>query len=259
MTTAASGPRRVVVTGMGVVSALGVGAKAHGEGLVEGRDGVGRLEIEDIDRLAVTQGAQARAFDGPSLYSRSQIALYDRTTQMALVAAREAVDASGLELDEASSLRAATVMGTALLGMGTIDDNYRDVFQEGKNRVHPFIVPRLMNSAPVSFVSMEHGLRGPAFSVSTACSSANHAMGQAFHMVRSGAAEVAVSGGVEAPLTFGTMKAWEGLRVMTKERCRPFSKGRNGMVLGEGAAVFVFEPLERARARGAEILGEICG
>lgn len=259
MSANAAGPRRVVVTGIGVVSALGVGAKAHGEGLVEGRDGVATLEIEDIDRLAITRGAQAKGFDGPAIYSRSQIALYDRTTQMALVAAREAMEASGLELDEEASLRAATVMGTALLGMGTIDDNYRDVFQEKKNRVHPFIVPRLMNSAPVSFVSMEHGLRGPAFSVSTACSSANHAMGQAFHMVRSGAAEVAVTGGVEAPLTFGTMKAWEGLRVMTKTACRPFSKGRDGMVLGEGAAVFVFEPLERAQARGAEILGEICG
>ncbi|MEM1315477.1 MAG: beta-ketoacyl-[acyl-carrier-protein] synthase family protein, partial [Pseudomonadota bacterium] len=259
MSASPSGGRRVVVTGVGVVSAFGIGAPVHVEALNDGRDGVAALEIEDIDRLAITRAAQAKAFVGADRYSRSQIALYDRTTQMALVAAEEAMRSSGLEIDEPLGLRCATVMGTALLGMGTIDDNYRDVFQEKKNRVHPFIVPRLMNSAPVSFISMEYGLKGPAFSVSTACSSANHAMGQAFHMVRSGAVDVAVTGGVEAPLTFGTMKAWEGLRVMTKDVCRPFAKTRNGMTLGEGAAVFLFEELEHAKARGAEIWGEIAG
>jgi nodulation protein E len=251
--------RRVVVTGMGVVSALGEGVPAHTAALDEGRDGVAEMDIPDLDRLAIRIGAQAKGFKGEERYSRSELALYDRTTQLALAAAKEAMTGSGLEIDEALAPRAATVIGAALLGMGTIDDNYRQVFQEGKNRVHPFIVPRLMNSAPCSFVSMEYGLKGPAWSVSTACSSANHAIGQAFHLVRSGAAEVAVTGGVEAPLTFGTMKAWEGLRVMTKDACRPFSKGRTGMVLAEGAAVFVLETLEGAKARGAEILAEIAG
>ncbi|MFO7853785.1 MAG: beta-ketoacyl-[acyl-carrier-protein] synthase family protein [Paracoccaceae bacterium] len=251
--------RRVVVTGMGVVSALGTGVRAHTAALDEGRDGVAEMDIPDLDRLAIRIGAQAKGFVGEDRYSRSELALYDRTTQLALAAAKEAMEGAGLEITEDLAPRAATVIGAALLGMGTIDDNYRQVFQEGKNRVHPFIVPRLMNSAPCSFVSMEYGLKGPAWSVSTACSSANHAIGQAFHLVRSGGAEVAVTGGVEAPLTFGTMKAWEGLRVMTKDACRPFSKGRTGMVLAEGAAVFVLETLERARARGAEILAEIAG
>ena len=251
--------RRVVVTGMGVVSALGEGVPAHTAALDAGRSGVAEMDIPDLDRLAVRIGAQAGGFRGEDRHTRSELALYDRTTQLALAAAKEAFAGSGLVITEDLAPRAATVIGAALLGMGTIDDNYRQVFQEGKNRVHPFIVPRLMNSAPCSFVSMEHGLKGPAWSVSTACSSANHAIGQAFHLVRSGAAEVAVTGGVEAPLTFGTMKAWEGLRVMTKDACRPFSKGRTGMVLAEGAAVFVLEPLARATARGAEILGEIAG
>jgi len=251
--------RRVVVTGMGVVSALGTGVPAHVAALDAGRDGVAEMDIPDLDRLAIRIGAQAKDFKGEDRHSRSELALYDRTTQLALAAAKEAMEGSGLEITEALAPRAATVIGAALLGMGTIDDNYRQVFQEGKNRVHPFIVPRLMNSAPCSFVSMEYGLKGPAWSVSTACSSANHAIGQAFHLVRSGGAEVAVTGGVEAPLTFGTMKAWEGLRVMTKDACRPFSKGRTGMVLAEGAAVFVLETLEGAKARGAEILAEIAG
>ncbi|MFT6774747.1 MAG: nodulation protein E [Paracoccaceae bacterium] len=251
--------RRVVITGMGVVSALGEGAAAHCAALEAGRSGVSELEITGIERLAVTIGAQAKFFVGEDRFTRSELGFYDRTTQLALVAAAEAVESAGLVLTEAEQLRAATVIGTALTGMGTIDDAYRAVFEEGKNRVHPFVVPRLMTSAACSNISMKHGLKGPAYTVTTACSSANHAMGQAFHLVRSGVVDVAVTGGAEAPLVFGVIKAWEGLRVMSKDACRPFSKNRNGMVQGEGAAIFVFETLERATARGANILAEIVG
>lgn len=251
--------RRVVVTGMGMVSALGGTAAEHCAGLSEGRSGVAELEIEDIDRLSITLGGQAKHYVGEELFSRSELALFDRCTQMALTAAAEAVTAAGLELSDEERLRAATVIGTALVGMGTINDAYRTVYQEGKNRVHPFIVPRLMASAPLSQISMAHGLMGPAYTVTTACSSANHAMGQAFQMVRSGMVDVAVTGGAEAPLVFGVMKAWEGLRVMSKDACRPFSKTRNGMIQGEGAAIYVLETLERAQGRGAEILAEIVG
>ncbi|MFT4795063.1 MAG: nodulation protein E [Paracoccaceae bacterium] len=251
--------RRVVITGMGVVSALGEGAAAHCAGLEAGRSGVKEMSITGIERLQVTIGGQADFFLGEDRFTRSELALYDRTTQLALVAAAEAVESAGLVLTDEESLRAATVIGTALTGMGTIDDAYRAVFEEGKNRVHPFVVPRLMASAPCSNISMKHGLKGPAFTVTTACSSANHAMGQAFHLVRGGMADIAVTGGAEAPLVFGVMKAWEGLRVMSKDACRPFSKTRNGMVQGEGAAIFVLETLERAQARGATILAEIVG
>ena len=126
-------------------------------------------------------------------------------------------------------------------GLNTWDENYRIVYEEGKNRVHPFVVPKLMNTAAASHVSMEFGLRGPSFTVATACASSNHAMGLAFQMVRSGAARVMVTGGSEAMLCFGGVKAWEGLRVMSRDACRPFSANRNGMVQGEGAGVFVFE------------------
>ena len=251
--------RRVVVTGMGVVSALGETAAKHCAGLSEGRNGIRDLDITDIDRLSVKIGGQAASYAGEELFSRSELALYDRCTQMAITASQEAVEAAGLELGDEERLRAATVIGTALTGMGTVDDAYRTVFQDGKNRVHPFVVPRLMASAPCSHISMKHGLMGPAFSVTTACSSANHAMGQAFQMVRSGMADVALTGGAEAPLVFGVMKAWEGLRVMSKDACRPFAADRNGMVQGEGAAVYVLETLERAQARGADILAEIVG
>lgn len=251
--------RRVVITGLGVVSALGTGREAHFAGLREGRCAIGPLSIPDVERLSITIGATATGFVGEDHFSRSDIALFDRTTQMALVAAREAMADAGLVVDAALAPRAGVVLGTALNGMETIDNNYRTVFLEMKNRVHPFIVPRLMTNAGTSQISMAFGLKGPAYTVTTACSSANHAMGQAFHLIRGGGADVVVTGGAEAPLTFGVMKAWEGLRVMSKDGCRPFCATRNGMVQGEGAAILVLEERERALARGARIWGEMVG
>ncbi len=253
------GPRRVAVTGIGVVSALGLDRPAHFAALREGRNGIGPLDIIDVERLSVSIGAQARDFDGAARFDRQALSLYDRTTQMALAAAAEAWAEAGLGLSESEALNAGVVMGTALNGMETIDGNYRAVFQEGKNRVHPFIVPRLMTNAGASQITMTYGLKGPSWTVSTACSSSNHAIGQAFRLIRDGAAEAMLAGGAEAPLFFGVIKAWEGLRVMSKDACRPFSRTRNGMVQGEGAAVLVLEEMGRAKARGAKIWGEIAG
>jgi nodulation protein E len=251
--------RRVVVTGFGVVSALGAGREAHFAGLREGRSGIGPLEIVDIERLSIGIGATARDFRGEDHFSKSEIALLDRTTQLVLVAAREAMADAALTVDDRLAPRAGAVIGTALTGMETVEANYRAVFLEMKNRVHPFIVPRLMTNAGASQISMAWNLKGPSYTVTTACSSANHAMGQAFHLIRHGAADVMLTGGAEAPLTFGVMKAWEGLRVMSKDGCRPFCATRNGMVQGEGAAVLVLEERDRALARGARIWAEIAG
>jgi len=251
--------RRVAVTGVGVVSALGVGREAHFNGLREGRCGIGDLAFRDVERLAVTIGAQAKDFVAEDYFDRSQITLLDRFSQMALIAGREAIADSGVEIDEALGLRSAVVIGSGLGGLGTLDESYRAVYEEGKNRVHPFVVPRLMPNAAASQLSMAHGIKGPTWSVSTACSSSNHAIGQAFHLVRSGISDVALTGGAESMLCFGGVKAWEGLRVMSKDGCRPFCKTRNGMVQGEGAAVLVLEEMERAKARGATIWAEIAG
>ncbi|MEM1344088.1 MAG: beta-ketoacyl-[acyl-carrier-protein] synthase family protein [Pseudomonadota bacterium] len=253
--------RRVVVTGLGVVSALGVGREAHYAGLREGRCAIGPLKLlppEHLERLSVRIGAEAKEFSPEGRFERQQLAFYDRVTQMALVAADEAIVQSGIDFAPLAG-QTATVIATAMGGLQTLDANYQAVYGEGKNRVHPFVVPRLMANAPVSQVSMKHGLRGPAWSVSTACASSNHAIGQAFQLVRAGVCQAAVTGGAEALLCFGGIKAWEGLRVMSKDGCRPFSKNRNGMVLGEGAAILVLEDRTAALARGAPILGEIAG
>ncbi|HHS94255.1 MAG TPA: beta-ketoacyl-[acyl-carrier-protein] synthase family protein [Rhodobacterales bacterium] len=251
--------RRVVMTGAGTINALGANIADTKAALAEGRSGIGPLDFADVDRLTVRIGAQIRDYDPGAHFNRQQIALYDRFTQFALLAAREALGQAGLTFNGESADRAGVILGNSGGGLNTLDDNYRTVYEEGKNRVHPFVVPKLMNNAAASQVSMAWNLRGPSFTVASACASSNHAMGQALLMIRSGMADVMVTGGSEAMLCFGGIKAWEGLRVMARDACRPFSLGRSGMVQGEGAAVFVFEEESHAKARGAEILAEVAG
>ena len=251
--------KRVVITGQGTINALGHSVSETLQAFQDGRCGIGKLDIRDVDRLAIQIGGQVKDYDPHEEYNRQQIALYDRYTQFSLLAAREAIGQSGLSFSGDLAAQAGVVLGTAGGGMNTQDENYRAVYEEGKNRVHPFVVPKLMNNAAASHVSMEYNLKGPSFTVATACASSNHAMGQAFQFVRSGMTKVMVTGGAESMLCFGGVKAWEGLRVMSKDACRPFSATRNGMVQGEGAAIFVFEEYEHAKARGAEILAEVIG
>ena len=185
--------------------------------------------------------------------------MLDRFSQFALVAAREAVADAGLEFSRESAGRTAVILGTGVGGKTTDDEAFWKLYGEGNPRVHPMVIPRLMASSATSHVTMEFGITGPAFTVTSACSSASHAMGQAFSMVRHGLVEAAITGGSEACFTLGTMKAWESMRVMAPDTCRPFSRGRKGMVLGEGSAVLVLESFERAQARGARIYAELAG
>ena len=251
--------KRVVITGAGTINALGLNVPETMAAMQNGVCGIGPLEFRDVDRLSIQIGGQVKNFEAEARYNRQQMSLYDRFTQFTLAAAKQAIDQSGLTFSGELSAKAGVVLGTAGGGVSTWDDNYRAVYEEGKNRVHPFVVPKLMNNAAAAHVSMEHNLKGPSFTVSTACASSNHAMAQAFAMVRSGMAPVMVTGGSESMLCFGGVKAWEGLRVMSRDACRPFSANRNGMVQGEGAGVFVFEDYDHARARGADILCEVIG
>ncbi|MCD1626874.1 MAG: beta-ketoacyl-[acyl-carrier-protein] synthase family protein [Paracoccaceae bacterium] len=251
--------KRVVITGAGTINALGHDVPETLAAMREGRCGIGQLEFRDVERLSIQIGGQIKGFEAEGHFNRQQMTLYDRFTQFTLMAAREAIKQSGLEFSGDLANRAGVVLGTAGGGVSTWDDNYRAVYEEGKNRVHPFVVPKLMMNAAASHVSMEYNLRGPSFTVSTACASSNHAMAQAFQMVRSGMSPAMITGGSESMLCFGGIKAWEGLRVMSRDACRPFSANRNGMVQGEGAGIFVFEEYDHARARGAEIMAEVAG
>ena len=248
-----------MITGAGTINALGHSVAATMSAMREGVCGIGKLKVRDIERLSIQIAGQIKNYSPERVFNRQQLSLYDRFTQITLLAAKEAIAQSGLAFSDALASKSGVVLGTAAGGVSTWDDNYRSVYEEGKNRVHPFVVPKLMNNAAASHISVEYNLTGPSFTVSTACASSNHAMAQAFQMVRSGLAPVMVTGGSESMLCFGGIKAWEGLRVMSHDACRPFSANRNGMVQGEGAGIFVFEEYAHAKARGAEILAEIIG
>ena len=249
--------RRVVVTGIGTVNALAHDVPGTLAAFRAGRCGIGPLEFRDADRLSIRIGAEVRDWRAEDLFAASDLPLYDRVTQYALVAGAEAVAMAGLP--HGIGPRGGVILGTAAGGIQTWEDSYRAVFADGRNRVSPLVVPRLMHNAPASHLSIRHGLSGPVLAVASACASANHAMGLALQQIRLGAADVMLTGGADAMLCFGGIKAWEGLRVLAPDACRPFSLGRKGLVIGDGAGVLVFEAEDHARERGARVLAEVAG
>jgi len=252
-------PRRVAVTGLGVVSALGHDVPCFWNALCAGRCGIARIESVDVSGLRFQNGAEVRNYDPTQHFEPAQAERLDRFAQFALIAARQAVRDAGVVFTPELRPRAAIVTGTSVGGQSTQDAQFWAVYRNYSPRVPPLTIPRIMPNAGASHISMEFGISGPAYTVSTACASSNHAIGQAFWMVRDGGAELAIAGGSETPFSFGFLKAWEAMRVVAPDTCRPFSRERRGLILGEGGAMLVLEPLERARARGAPVYAEIAG
>jgi nodulation protein E len=253
--------RDVLVTGMGAISAFGVGAAPLWEALREGRSGIAPLRHPRAAEMRVSLAAQVPAeFDPAQYFDSRTLTMLDRSSQFALIAAREAVAQSGLDLARPGlSERGGVVIGTGIGGETTHDEQSWRIYGEHATRVHPLTIIRLMTNAAASQISIALGLRGPAFVVASACASSNHAIGQAMQLIRSGIADVVVSGGTEACLSFGGLRAWEAMRVLADDACRPFSAGRRGLVLSEGAAVFVLESRAHAEARGAVALARLAG
>jgi nodulation protein E len=251
--------RRVAVTGIGAISAFGETFTDLWAGLAAGRSAIRPLTLVAPGILRFPNAAEVPDYDPLRHFEEKEAQLLDRFAQFAAVAAREAVRASGIEFSAELGERTAIVLGNSGGGKSTEDDGFHSLYALQSPRVSPLTIARAMSNAGASRVSLEYGITGPVFTISTACSSANHAIGQAFRMVRSGEVEVALAGGSEAPLSMGFLKAWEAMRVVSPDTCRPFSRDRRGLILGEGAAVLILEPVDRARARGAKILGEIAG
>lgn len=251
--------RRVAVTGAGVVCAAGLTAEQTWAALRAGHSAIGTLDEVWAREGKYHAAAVARAFDPAAHFEPRELAMLDRFAQFALAACAEAVRSSGLSFDAALAARTSVVMGTSGGGQASIDEGFVELYRKGNSRVHPLTIPKTMSNAGTSHITMKYGLTGPSWAVSTACASSTHAIGQAFWMVRSGLADAAVAGGSEAPLNPGFWRAWEAMRVMAFDTCRPFSRDRKGMILGEGGAVLILEPLDRAIARGATVLAEICG
>ena len=251
--------RRVVVTGLGSISALGLDRDAYWKAVSRGRSGIAEMQIVEPEHFSFQNGAEVRDYCPEDQFDRKQLFYLDRFSQFALTAAREAVAHSGIEWIPELQSRTGIVTGSSVGGQTTTDESFYQFYKEGRTRGRPLVIPRVMPNAAASHISMEFGVTGPVFTLSTACSSSNHAIGQAFWMVRSGLIDRAITGGSEAPFSYVNLRSWEALRVVAPDTCRPFSKDRKGMILGEGAGMLVIEEMEFARARGATIYGEIIG
>jgi nodulation protein E len=250
---------RVVVTGLGAITPLGHDVPAFWDGLKSGTDGIRPVELVPVERLNQKVLGEVKGFDPLAHFGERELPILDRVSQFSIVAARQAIAQSGLIFEGEFSERTATIIGTGVGGQTTIDESFRRLYEDKQPRVYPLTIPKMMPNAPASLVSMHCGLRGPAFGVVSACASGTHAIGLCFQMIRSGAIDCAVSGGVEAAMTLGAIKGWEAMRVMSPDKCRPFSRDRRGMIIAEACGVVVLETEENARKRGANILAEIAG
>ncbi len=247
----------VAITGLGCISGLGCGVANNWTAVAAGNSGINPLSGFAETDLKVASGAQVPDYLPETHFKPNQLGLLDRHSQFALIAALEAVEDAGLTSPELTT--SAAIIGTGCGGKETDELTYQKLYRDQKNRVHPFTIPRGMPSAASSQVSMELGIQGPCFTLSSACASSNHAVIQAVLMIRAGIVDVALAGGADAPFTYGLLKSWEALRVLSPDTCRPFSEDRKGLVLGEGAGMVVLESMAHARRRGARIHALISG
>ncbi len=250
---------RVAVTGLGLVCALGNNVPECWKRLAAGESAIRPMRDPGAPPYKFQNGAEAWDFQPLDHFTEKDLLMLERFAQFAVVAAREAVAQSGLKFDEELGDRTAVVTGSSVGGQFTEEDGYRRLYKENQPRVAPLTIPRTMSNAGASRISLEFGIHGPSYTVSTACSSSNHAIGQAFWLIRNGQVTTAIAGGSEAVFAEGLLRAWEAMRVVSPDLCRPFSLNRRGLSLGEGAGMLVLENWEHARARGAKILGEIAG
>ena len=257
------GQRRVVVTGMGVVTPIGTDVPSFWDSIKNGRCGVSALGGFPLEDLKILIAAQIKDFDHKARlrgFKRDKIIMHaDRYSWFAAAAADEAVKMSGLEFPTANPYRAACIIGSGAGGMVTTEVGYRDLFILNKRATHPLTLLRIIGSSATSHVGIEFGIKGPTFATCSACSTATHALGIARDYIRNGVVDVAIAGASESAISYGTMKAWQALHVLSPQGCFPFAKKRNGTVLGEGAGILVLESYDHAKARGATILAEFVG
>ncbi len=249
--------RDVVITGLGSISPIGHDTAEFWDSLQNGRCGVRPLSNLATTWLNTPIAAEVQNFNPEEYLSTKELLLFDRFSQFAYVAAREAISDAGLTESEIGP--AAIILGNSCGAEKTYDEGYQRLYIDRKSRVHPLTVPKAMQSAAASQISMKFGIHGPVFIVSSACSSSAHATIQAALMIKSGLVDVAITGGTEAPFSIGLVKAWEGLKVLSHDTCRPFSENRSGLVMGEGAGIVVIESKDHAEKRGADIYAKLSG
>jgi 3-oxoacyl-[acyl-carrier-protein] synthase II len=257
--------RRVVVTGIGLVSPLGMGIEENWNNLMQGKSGIGPITRFDTGNYATRIAGEVKDFHPEDFISKKELRKMDLFLQFALAAARLALDDSRLQMSPELSERAGVIMGCGLGGITTIEETHKLLLDSGPRRVSPFFIPMIISNMAPGLISIYHGLKGPNFSVQTACAAGTHAIGQAFHMIREGIADVMLSGGVEATITalgiagFNAMRALSTQNEEPQKASRPFDLHRDGFVMGEGSAVLVLEEMQQALDRGAKICAEVIG
>ncbi len=250
---------RVVITGLGVISGLGKTQKEFWKNLVTCQSGIAPIQSMDMSNLRFKNGSEVKNYERLEYFQPKEMVAMDKVAQFAIIAAREAVRDANIEWTEELQENTCVITGTSIGGQDSQEDIFIDLYKEEKLRAPLFTIPRIMPNAGASLITMEYGITGYAYTISTACASSNHAIGNAYWLIRNGACTMAITGGSETPLSYGFLKAWEALRVVAQDTCRPFSKDRQGMILGEGSAMLILETLESAQKRGAKIYAEIVG
>lgn len=251
--------RRVVVTGLGGICATGANVSEFWENAKNGVCGVSRRALSAEEGYSITLPvAPIDGFEARLEALGREMTRADRFTQLAIAAADEAVADSGIDFATELGAKTAAIIGTGIGGQTTFDAAYFAMLKHGR-KPHPLSILKVIPNAPASHMSIRYGLKGPAFAISSACASGAHAIGVAADLIRSGAADAALGGASEAMLTYGAMETWKAMHIMSDELCRPFSKNRRGLIIGEGAGVLVLEEYEAAKKRGARIYAEIAG
>jgi len=250
--------RRVMITGLGAVSGLGLNASAFWSNLVAGHSAIKPLD-PPMEGVKINIGAAVPEFDPEEYFSLDELTLLDRYSQLAVIAAQEAVLDADLISGEEILNDAAAIIGSGAGGKHTDEATYDQLYKQQRTRAHPLTIPKGMPSAVASMISRHLGIKGPAFVLASACASGSHAIIQGMAMIQSGIIDVALVGASDAPFTYGLLKSWDALRVTSNDTCRPFCEDRSGMVLGEGAGMLVLESEEHALNRDARIYAEIVG
>ena len=256
-----SNSKRVVVTGMGVVSSIGIGTDTFWSAIRSGKCGIENAKTYDTEDLQIKIAGEVKDFDPKEQGLSKQFLMADRYSQFAGIAAREAVEQSGIEmpLSKEKGLRAAAIIGSGVGGIGTLENSYHALFELKKRATHPLTLIKTIASSGPAHVSIEYGIMGPCFGVVSACSTATHSIGLVYQMIKAGVIDFGLGGASEASLAWGTTRAWQGMRVLSPDGLFPFSKRRNGTVLAEGAGILMLEEYEHAKERGANILAELKG
>ena len=251
--------RRVVISGVGAICGIGNNAAEVWQKVVACESGIGPVAGFDMSDIRFKNGSEVKQYDSGKYFTPKQVDVMDKFCQFAVIAAREAAKDANITWTDELRERTCVITGAGIGGQDSQEDAFRNLYKQNVNRVPLFTIPRIMPNAGASQITMDLGITGFAYTISTACASSNHAIGNAFWMIRNGNADLAITGGSETPFSYGFLKSWEALRVISPDTCRPFSRDRQGMILGEGGAMMVLELLESAMERKAKIYAEIVG